>query len=61
MVVNLRGRFAVNEKLTITARLINLLDEQYADRADYTLFNPLRYRYFPAMPRQFYVGATVSF
>jgi len=61
VVVNLRGRFAVNETLTITARVINLLDEQYADRADYTLFNPLRYRYFPAMPRQFYVGATVSF
>ena len=61
LVTNLRARAMVNDHLSVHARIINLLDEAYADRADYTLFNPLGYRYFPAMPRQFYVGATFSF
>jgi outer membrane receptor protein involved in Fe transport len=61
LVVNLRGRFAVNDTLALHARIINLFDRQYADRADFTQFNPLGYRYFPAMPRQVYVGATISF
>lgn len=61
LVTNLRARARVNEGLVVHARIINLLDEKYADRADFTLFNPLGYRYFPAMPRQFYVGATLSF
>ncbi|MFV2090207.1 MAG: hypothetical protein ACC642_06100, partial [Pseudomonadales bacterium] len=58
---NLRGRSLVSEAFTLTARVMNLLDKKYADRADFTVFNPLNYRYFPAMPRQFYFGATYSF
>ncbi len=61
VVFNLRGRFLVSEAFTLTARVMNLLDKKYADRADFTVFNPLNYRYFPAMPRQFYFGATYSF
>ncbi len=61
LVANLRGRFALNDSLSLHARIVNLTDRQYADRADFTQFNPLGYRYFPAMPRQFYLGATVSF
>ncbi len=61
LVFNLRGRYQLNDRFALTARVMNLLDKQYADRADFTVFNPLNYRYFPAMPRQFYVGATVSF
>lgn len=61
LVANLRGRLAVNDTLSVHARIINLADTKYADRADYTLFSPLGYRYFPAMPRQLYVGATLSF
>ena len=61
LVANLRGRLALNDSLALHARIVNLTDKRYADRADFTQFNPLGYRYFPAMPRQFYVGATVSF
>lgn len=60
-VVTWRGRYAINDSTTVFARVINLLDEEYADRADFTLFNPANYRYFPAMPRQLYVGVTKSF
>jgi len=59
-VFNWRGRYLVNERTTLFARVINLLDEKYADRADYTVFDPQRYRYFPAMPRQLYVGVTLA-
>lgn len=61
VVVNVRGLFRVSESLTLTARVLNLLDEDYADRADFTLFTAEGYRYFPAMPRHFYVGASFSF
>jgi iron complex outermembrane recepter protein len=53
-----RGRYTLNDRTTIFARVVNLLDAEYADRADYTVFDPERYRYFPAMPRQLYVGVT---
>jgi outer membrane receptor protein involved in Fe transport len=61
LVTNLRMRARVSDSLAVHARIINLLDEQYADRADFTQFTAAGYRYFPAMPRQFYVGATFSF
>ncbi|HEY5646311.1 MAG TPA: TonB-dependent receptor, partial [Pseudomonadales bacterium] len=61
LVANLRGRFTVNDALSLHARIINLTDKHYADRADYTYFSADGYRYFPAMPRQFYLGATISF
>jgi len=61
VVANLRGRFVLNDSLMLTARVVNITGEKYADRADFTQFTDEGYRYFPAMPRQFYVGATVSF
>jgi len=60
-VYNLRSRYQLNEHAVVFARIINLMDKQYADRGDWTFFNPERYRYFPAMPRQLYVGATFNF
>ncbi len=60
-VFNLRSRYQLRESFAVFARVINLLDRDYADRADWTFFNPDRYRYFPAMPRQLYVGVTVDF
>jgi outer membrane receptor protein involved in Fe transport len=56
LVVNWRGSYRLNADIMMFARLINVLDEKYADRADFTIFDPLNYRYFPAMPRQLYVG-----
>ncbi len=61
VVVNWRGQYALNDRAAVFARVINVLDERYADRADYTVFNPDRYRYFPAMPRQLYVGVNLNF
>ena len=61
LVANLRMQARVNDVVALHARIINLTDEQYADRADFTEFTAEGYRYFPAMPRQFYVGATFSF
>jgi outer membrane receptor protein involved in Fe transport len=50
----------MSPRATVFARVINLLDKKYADRADFTVFNPLNYRYFPAMPRQLYLGVDFS-
>jgi len=61
VVVNWRGRYTLNDSTTIFARVVNLFDEEYADRADFTIFNPLHYRYFPAMPRQLYLGVKLDF
>ena len=57
-----KGHYAVNWRLQwqasasteISLRVMNLLDEHYADRADFAFGS---YRYFPAMPRQVYLGA----
>lgn len=60
-VFNLRGNYQATENIALYGRLINLFDKDYADRADWTAFNSERYRYFPAMPRQLYIGITVVF
>jgi iron complex outermembrane receptor protein len=57
-VFNWRGRLLVDARTTLFARVVNVFDVEYADRADYSTFDPARYRYFPAMPRQLYVGVT---
>ena len=57
VVVNWRGGWQVNDRIELFARVMNLLDEKYADRADYAFGN---YRYFPAMPIQGYVGVSVD-
>lgn len=57
-VVNWRAQYQLNERTQISARLINLLDERYADRADFAFGS---YRYFPGMPRQLYLGVRYDF
>jgi len=52
-VLNWRGQWRVSEALQASIRVINVLDERYADRADFAFGS---YRYFPAMPRQLYLG-----
>ncbi|MGD9659875.1 MAG: TonB-dependent receptor [Porticoccaceae bacterium] len=54
-IVNLRGRTAVSPSLTLSARVTNLFDRRYAERADYTSFGGDRY--FPGEPRGLYIGA----
>ncbi|MDA7784353.1 TonB-dependent receptor [Pseudomonadales bacterium] len=49
-----RVQWQATEKAEISLRVMNVLDERYADRADFAFGN---YRYFPALPRQFYLGA----
>ena len=55
VVVNWRAGLKLNERLSLFVRVINLLNERYADRADFAFGS---YRYFPAMPIQGYVGVT---
>ena len=57
-VLNWRGDWQVSANMNVYARLINLLDERYADRADFAFGS---YRYFPAMPRQLYLGVRYEF
>ena len=52
-VVNWRAQWQVSDALQVYGRVINVLDERYADRADFAFGS---YRYFPAMPRQLYLG-----
>ena len=57
VVLNWRGGYRLTEHINLFARVINLLDERYADRADYAFG---AYRYFPAMPVQGYVGVNLA-
>lgn len=52
-IVNWRVKWQLNSEVELFARVINLLDEEYADRADFAFGS---YRYFPGMPRQLYLG-----
>jgi len=56
--VQLRAQLALNENITLLARLENLLNEQYASRADYA-FNA--YRFFGGQPRALHLGITATF
>ncbi|MDC0237566.1 TonB-dependent receptor [Gammaproteobacteria bacterium] len=56
--LNWRGNWDVSNKIRLFARVINLFDKEYADRADYAFGS---YRYFPGLPRQFYLGAELEF
>ena len=49
-----RGNYRWSDRVTLFGRILNLADERYADRADFAFGS---FRYFPALPRQFYVGA----
>ena len=57
VVLNWRGGYRLTRRIDLFARVINLLDERYADRADYAFGS---YRYFPAMPVQGYVGVNLA-
>ncbi len=57
-VVNWRARWQLSDAFSVHARVINLFDREYADRADFAFGND---RYFPAMPRQLYVGFDYGF
>ena len=54
---NWRGAWDVTPGVRLFARLANLLDVAYADRADFAFGS---YRYFPGMPRQLYAGVEVK-
>jgi len=46
--LNLRGRWSITDQWSMTLRLNNALDRDYADRADFAFGN---YRYFPGRDR----------
>lgn len=58
-VLNLRASHQISEQLTFYARINNLLDTKYAERADYTSFGGDRY--FVGEERGLHLGATYSF
>lgn len=55
-VLNIRSRFEITSKIGLNARLLNVLDARYADRADFAFGS---YRYFPAPGRD--VRVTIQF
>lgn len=55
--LNWRGAWDATPRVRLFARLANVLDVAYADRADFAFGS---YRYFPGMPRQVYVGVEVK-
>ncbi len=52
-VANLRWTYQLGNRWTVLARATNILDVEYANRADFAFGS---YRYFPGTPRQLYVG-----
>ncbi|MBT8088431.1 MAG: TonB-dependent receptor, partial [Gammaproteobacteria bacterium] len=50
--VNLRAGIDITDNLGVTARFNNVLDEAFADRADYAFGN---YRYFPGRGRELFI------
>ncbi|OUS72105.1 ligand-gated channel protein [Pseudoalteromonas sp. A601] len=56
--INLRGAWQITEQLKLTARINNLFDAAYAERADYTSFTGDRY--FPGDPRNIMISASFN-
>ena len=50
--LNLRGRYEFTDRWSLAARINNVLDRDYADRADFAFGN---YRYFPGRDRTLFV------
>ena len=50
--LNLRTRIDMTDRLSVTARFNNLMNEHYADRADYAFG---QYRYFPGRGRELFI------
>ena len=57
-ILSLRAKWQVTNNLEVLARIINLTDEAYAERADYTSFTGDRY--FPGKPRNAMLSATYT-
>lgn len=60
---NLRVSHEVTNNLTLYARVKNLFNKEYAERADYRVYgaNPTGYRYFVGEKRYLHVGASYRF
>ncbi len=58
-VFNLRASYQISPRFSATARLINLTDKRFAERADFTGFTAERY--FPGAPRTAYLGVRYEF
>jgi len=56
--LNLRVSYQTSDRIKLFARIINLSDELYAERADFAFGED---RYFPGEPRSFYAGVELSF
>ena len=56
---NLRSRWQATDQLALSARLLNVSDELYADRADYTVFSDERY--FPGARRTLSLAVDYQF
>jgi len=56
--LNLRGSFEISSQLSFNARLLNISDQDYAERADFAFGN---YRYFVGEPRSLFVGFNYQF
>ena len=56
--VNLRMNYSLNDSINLHARLINLADEEYAERADFAFGTD---RYFVGEPVSVYLGVTAQF
>ena len=57
-VVNLRTLIGIDWRRQLQFNIMNVLDERYADRADFAFGS---YRYFPARPRQVFVSLNHEF
>lgn len=57
-ILSLRAQWQITNNLALAARIINLTDTAYAERADYTSFTGDRY--FPGRPRNAMISATYS-
>ncbi|WP_425469294.1 TonB-dependent receptor [Pseudoalteromonas neustonica] len=55
---NLRSAWQLTPQLTLAARITNLTNKAYAERADYTSFSGERY--FPGKPRSFMLSASYT-
>lgn len=56
-VLNLRGTWSPLPRWRFSARIMNLTNADYADRADFAFGN---YRYFPAMPIHYFLAVEFS-
>ena len=57
LLLNLRLDWQLGTRTRVFARITNLLDRDYAHRADYAFGNE---RYFPGLPRQLHVGIRID-